>query len=407
MMSILAAALLLTTARAALAPVRQWADFSSALGHNRTCTRRGGMVCGLSDDEAAYVASTYDVVSIEKCFGTGPGAEDRTMANFVATAAQLKASNERTKVLFYWNARVAGPPRCYEAAFGAELLAHPDWWLRRDDGKALCVGPGERTPVCDDDDMTWPYVDFSVRAAADWWVAAPLAARDEAGANMSGVFFDSCDHWDWTLWSNVSESKAAAWAEGQRAALKRARDGLKARDADAFVVGNGFGAKNDTYLVDLVLGDVLDGLCAEHLGAFEWVEDRHTGAVNASVAASVPWPRRFSRDFETSFPTSVVGRGALARRDGNCPEAPLLVKTWVGPEITPIDADGPRYFSYGWWYDVSQGPLWRVDQLDVAVGDPLGPPEFAGLACRRDYEGATVSVDLARWDSAAIVPKGT
>ena len=134
------------------------------------------------------------------------------------------------------------------------------------------------------------------------------------------------------------------------------------------------------------------------------------------------------------------------------PEAPLLVKTWVGPEITPIDADGPRwprhfrdpatnatlrnrtdadvrraatdlatyalaaylclatagsYFSYGWWYDVSQGPLWRVDQLDVAVGEPLGPPEFAGLACRRDYEGATVSVDLARWDSAAIVPKGT
>ncbi|KAH8048802.1 glycosyl hydrolase [Aureococcus anophagefferens] len=406
MMSILAAALLLTTARAALAPVRQWADFSSALGHNRTCTRRGGMVCGLSDDEAAYVASTYDVVSIEKCFGTGPGAEDRTMANFVATAAQLKASNERTK-----------------------LLAHPDWWLRRDDGKALCVGPGERTPVCDDDDMTWPYVDFSVRAAADWWVAAPLAARDKAGANMSGVFFDSCDHWDWTLWTNVSESKAAAWAEGQRAALKRARDGLKARDADAFVVGNGFGAKNDTYLVDLVLGDVLDGLCAEHLGAFEWVEDRHTGAVNASVAAL--W-----LDATRKLP----------------PEAPLLVKTWVGPEITPIDADGPRwprhfrdpatnatlrnrtdagvrraatdlatyalaaylclatagsYFSYGWWYDVSQGPLWRVDQLDVAVGDPLGPPEFAGLACRRDYEGATVSVDLARWDSAAIVPKGT
>ena len=68
-------------------------------------------------------------------------------------------------------------------------------------------------------------------------------------------------------------------------------------------------------------------------------------------------------------------------------------------------ATAGSYFSYGWWYDVSQGPLWRVDQLDVAVGEPLGPSEFAGLACRRDYEGATVSVDLARWDSAAIIPK--
>ena len=70
-------------------------------------------------------------------------------------------------------------------------------------------------------------------------------------------------------------------------------------------------------------------------------------------------------------------------------------------------ATAGSYFSYGWWYDVSQGPLWHIPQLDLGVGDALGPPAFStdGLACERDYQGATVAINFTRWDSAAIIPK--
>ena len=202
--------------------MRQWADFSSALGHGRNCTRRGNMACGLSEAEASHLASTYEIVSIEKCFGTG--GENRTMANFAATAAQLKSHNPNVSVLFYWNARTPGPPSCYEDDFGARLLTRRDWWLRDAFGRALCVdhGGGLPIPVCADDDMTWPYLDFSIREAADWWVSAPVAAKRMSGENMSGAFFDSCDRYDWTLVSNVSAAHAAAWSAGQRAAASPA-----------------------------------------------------------------------------------------------------------------------------------------------------------------------------------------
>lgn len=51
--------------------VKLWELFASRPDSlsNRTCVERGEMECGLSDEEAAFMARTYDIVGLGACFG--------------------------------------------------------------------------------------------------------------------------------------------------------------------------------------------------------------------------------------------------------------------------------------------------------------------------------------------------
>ena len=53
-------------------PLALWADFGSS-GNNaggRKCTITNDVPCGLSAAEATFIANTFSIVSLEKCFGT-------------------------------------------------------------------------------------------------------------------------------------------------------------------------------------------------------------------------------------------------------------------------------------------------------------------------------------------------
>jgi len=405
------------TAASALEPVQLWADFGSSSylptdrpGGTRPCPPpRGNLVCGLSDEDAAFIAKTYAVVSLEKCFGVGYPQQgslpNHTMENFAITARQITRLAPPgvlpPRVLFYWSSsQVVGD--CYENDFGGKILQHPEWWLRNKTGGAIWMNPtdvGKR-----------PTIDFTVPAAREWWTSVPLKAHALSNGAMAGVFVDSAGDWGDTFVQRhkITTEKAAALNSAHRVALGELRAELRRIIGPrSLLVGNALGANNQSDGVELLQQNLVDGVCSEHFGAFDWLKNQTSGEVDATKV------RAYLDHFD-----------AAAKTNGS-----VFVKAWVGPETSPIDSMGPSWptdyknpishrslnrtaagiaeaagqmlnyslacflciarpnfrFSYGWWYDVSQGYIPGADapadwypQLSRGLGKATSPAKITG-----------------------------
>jgi hypothetical protein len=93
----------------------------------------------LTDEQAAFVATHYQIASFEKCTGPGP-----TEPDVWSDAARIKAINPSFKAMFYWDVD-QGALSCYNAH--AEFMANPSWWLRDDHGHV--VNGSTNQPVMD------------------------------------------------------------------------------------------------------------------------------------------------------------------------------------------------------------------------------------------------------------------
>ena len=72
--------------------------------------------------------------AISRPVGTGRSQGVATEDGIYRTAAQLKAINPAIKTTFYWHTGQAGIA-CYNAS--ATFNAHPEWWLRDDNGDVV------------------------------------------------------------------------------------------------------------------------------------------------------------------------------------------------------------------------------------------------------------------------------
>ncbi len=437
-----------TDSKQLLAPVQLWADFGSASylpneqAGIRHCREDGDLFCGLTDSDAAFVSKTYSVISLEKCFGVRPHQSNHTETNFVKTATQIARLTPQDRpppqVLFYWSSNVAVAD-CYEDLNGGLILKHPEWWLKNRTGGYIWSDVhhvGKR-----------PFIDFTVPAAAAWWVSVPMAVRSLAGDAMAGVFADAAGDWADNLLGQITQKKATELNAAHRTTLATLHAELhRAIGRNALLLGNALGPCTagrhcSADGVSLLRDKIIDGVCGEHFGAFEWSNNQTTGAVNP--AAVNEWLDLLD---------------AAAATNGS-----VFIKTWAGPETGPIDGEGPSWptsfrnpsngqplnrtsqgigqaaasminyslacylcvyqpgfsFSYGWWYDVAQGYIPGADapnswypQLGKPLGEPTSPARIAGrniegspIVCERDFEGAHVTVDFLDWGSANITWK--
>jgi len=140
------------------------------------------------------IADGYAAIILNNFWKQGPGSYNGTGDDSkVAIARALKKRNPKLKVLFYQPADRLGDTAYVISA----LQAHPEWWLRDDNGNLIPFGSaaGSCPPRCR------PQIDTSVVGAQDFFANLSVSLfhqRAEAEKLLDGVMVDG------TSWSGAS-----------------------------------------------------------------------------------------------------------------------------------------------------------------------------------------------------------
>lgn len=259
-----------------------------------------------SDAQAAFLASHYAGVSIEKCSGRG-----NTEAVVYANARLVKAHNPSTKIIFYWDLD-QGALDCYAAS--STFMANPSWWLR-DDAGAIVNSSG-----------TQPIIDYTNAEARAWWLGVPLGGAGSPEAPwIDGVLADgagntlpaaACYHASARINAARCDALVAA-----KSAMVRELQGLLNATNGGVVLQNGltyYAYPNSPADFGVsTLGDAV-GVMNEHTAVFEQLLP--SGDLNVTLVAEV---------IETVLLASALGKV-------------IVLATWPGP-LNGFDNNGPTW----------------------------------------------------------------
>lgn len=376
-----------------------WADFAGA-----------GYAYMLTPEQIHFVASTYAIVSVEKCFAE----RNFTMTEdaVLALSAQFKAINPAIKTLMYYSSTTDFSD-CYRA--GAVFEGTPSWWLRNDAGVPYGTSPRH------DHDTTLA----DVRA---YWLASIANVTAPAGGAVDGVFADGTLGYPY---AGMSPTRNAAVVAGLHAMLNDTRTALKGIVSPDFeVIGNGLAQYGEPADGGVAVLPFVDGVCWEHFMAFEMLDPKNGTLIPALFDAAVALIANVSAQGKT-----------------------VLVKTWPGPATTPILPLGPSwpggnqpdtyagradaasawlpvtlagflivvqpnvYLSYSTWYTAPDGyypcppgecstPENWFPEFAMPLGAPTGPATRvaggSGWVYRREFAAATVLFDAGNVTASVI-----
>ena len=396
--------------------VALWADFGTS---NKSL---------LSDYQAEFIATHYDIISLEKCLAQPSSTGIPTEISFYKIASKMRkyASSNETKILMYF-----AIDTCYCDCYNItnEFYANQSMWWRDDNGNIIYQSGNPHYPCYD---HTQQYV-------RDWWVQtvknAMITAKTEWNITVNGIFGDGIRK-QWNN-PNISQARQDEYNQGIILLLNATRKAFAEINDDLYVIGNGI-STYQTLPNNLDLFPYLDGMLGEHYGAFEEVINSQNGKINVTDLL-------FWFNVSKSVKNGVYGK-----------DKTLLIKSWVGPETGPINGFGPSwpptykaktptthegvqnassvlitfplatylcgiynkyvYFNYAWWYNIEQGyvpcpddptscdcPLNWYQEFTNKLGEPLGDGVISDTTkCNRSFENAEVYVDLNDDSSAQI-----
>lgn len=315
--------------------------------------------------ELDFLAGHFDFITIEK--GQAVRKYGQTEEGIYEAARQLKRRNPRMKVLFYWNTLLDYP------LYKARERVKPEWHLKDRHGRpALKSG-------------TIPRYDLTIEDVREWW--SDVAAEAMKKAPLDGIFADAL--------LQTTGSGMAAIAGAEKTA--RMRDGLEAMlsltrrkiGEDKIILANDLrGASGREYLDWDVSGGVI-----EHFGAFQTADaasmaaDMETlgiGSRKSKIVVLKAWPGFTWLDAEMmKRPQEELA--ALARERITFPLACFL-----------CGAQRDSYFCYSWGYREMHGTLEAYPELARPLGPPKGKAVREGFIYRREFQHASVRVDLAQ-----------
>ena len=193
-----------------------WADF----GTNN--------VSLLSEYQSQFVATHYDIISIEKCLGQPWNTHVYTEQSFYETARNIRkySSSNATKIIFYWNTNI-----CYCDCYNItqSVLQNKSMWFYDDYDNPLYAGSDKNRPYFD---MTQSYV-------RSWWVNSLITiitgALDQ-NIIVDGLFADGlCNAFN----KNVSAQRAQQYNNGVLSLMDETKSALTKINSDLFILGNG------------------------------------------------------------------------------------------------------------------------------------------------------------------------
>lgn len=320
----------------------------------------------LTDAEIDFLATHSRLIALEKSHGAV--VHGSTEAGVADTARRLKQRNSAVKVLFYLNAFINWP------GYESFKTYRPEWTLRAAGGAIVTHPSGAPRP------------DPSNAAFRDWW-SSVVAAELKRGP-IDGVFVDALPQaLTPGLARAVGADKAKAVVAGLRdmIALTKRKIG-----ADKILLANGTRATDFREILDW---EGIDGVMIEHFAAFNTVTpadiqaDLDTIAIAAAKGRFVVikgWPGFNWLEPEiTKRPYAELL--SIARERITFPLACFLAAAQPG-----------SHFCYSWGYTDRQGMLDAYPEFDRPLGAPKGEAKRAGWTYRREFEHASVFVDLEK-----------
>ena len=360
----------------------------------------------LSTEQLSFLADTYSIVSLEKCFNLDTFIGNSEAGTRNASAA-LHALNPNLKVLFYFHMH-----KLFDNCYASNAAFNHQQWIATDDQGLALSSP--------------PLYNLSIPAMRAYMVDAILAAEG-SGNNpadglpyFDGVFGDGTA--DAASEYGILPERYAAIRDGSHANLQGVLNTVRSTmRPGAKFIGNGItmytGNPVDHGLAAL---PYVDGFCHEHFLGFEQL-DRITGALLPAVFATVVSSLRNA---------TAQGRLVLVKAwpGPACQPITEMGPSWCGAEAVPVTSKGravaaqnvliPRlaaflvladrlmFFAYHWWYTQDGGGVpclagreatctfptddgW-FKEFSFPLGAPLGDYSLTGDVYTREYAGASV-----------------
>ena len=322
----------------------------------------------LTKSEAKFIASHSNFIVLEKAHGF-PKYKYSEEA-IAADAKVLKALNPDMKVVFYWNAFL--DYSMYKAH--EDYQTKSEWWLKT------------KTGELDLKDGKLKRYDLSLPELRDWW--SDIALENLKNENVDGVFFDALvqvtNPGNKRLWG---VEKFNAIQQGLKDLIKETR--AKIGD-EKLIIYNGIrstplrNSGND-------FPDFTDGVMIEHFGYFNSktkesmlkdIQEMEKAGKSGKIVVFKTWPEN-----------AWVNKKFMAKSEK---EKEKISKEHLTFALASFLAGAQKhsYISYNWGYRLSMGSLLWYPEFDKPLGKPLDDMQVNGWVLTRNYEHASVWVDL-------------
>ncbi|WP_146533755.1 putative glycoside hydrolase [Rubripirellula reticaptiva] len=325
----------------------------------------GKRTVDVTDGEIEFLASHSRFIVLEKSHGAR--VHGSTEAGIADTARRIVARNPDAKVLFYLNAMINWPG--YEAFDSYR----PEWTLRNAAGETVKHNSGVSRP------------DPSNAEFREWW--SDVVVQANRNAPLAGVFIDALPQAIApAMAKQVGDVKARAVVEGLREMIAMTKRKL---GPESIVLVNGLRATDYREILDW---EGIDGVMVEHFDAFRSTsaEDIKADLDSIELAAEKGkfvvikgWPgfNWLDREMMKRPHAELL---ELARQRITFPLACFL-----------IGAQSGTHFCYSWGYTNTDGMLDSYSELERPLGPPKSAAQWNGMTATRDFEHASVSIDLS------------
>lgn len=327
--------------------------------------REGGL---MTKDQLKLVTSKSNFIVLEKGHGTPD--YKYTEDAIEEEAKALKSLNPDMKVIFYWNSFLDYP--MYQAH--KTYNEHPEWWLRKKDG------------WLDFKTKTLKRYDLSNPDVRNWWT--DVAKENIVGKSSDGIFMDALIQVtapsNEKLWG---KEKYDAVQQGLKDLIKETREKL---GSDKLIVYNGIRSTPDRN-VGNTYPEYTDVVMIEHFGIIKSTSkesmltdilEMEKAGESGKIVVFKAWPG-FAWIDKKFMAKSLEEKQEISRKNITFPLAAFLA-----------GAQEHSYIIYNWGYRMNMGGLEWYPEFDKPLGKPLDKMEIKGWELRRNYEHASVWVNL-------------
>lgn len=339
-----------------------------------------------SRDDIEFIAGNFPLIVIEKMHAQNdPEYTRRSDKAAFEDARRLKEVNPNAKVLFYLNPFV--DYHYYSWRF--EIPLEPEWLLKDPEGNVIYKVRSET--------VKFQQFDISDPDFMDWWLYCVEDATDRP--EIDGVFIDALPQV-----VRYPEQKYETWGREKYLEMRWACHELLRKTRDKMhpgkiLINNGLFAD----VPGLYDGGVswlppTEGAMIEHFGAFS-SRDKHGRLYADRMAREIELIQEAGRqgkivmvkawpNGKTWFDKDFIGLSKEQRYEFCKKHLDFSLAAFL------VAAEKYCYFNYGWGWDYTNGWMLWYPQYDKPLGPPRGKASRSGWVYTRDFEHASVTVDL-------------